>query len=227
MTEQHIAPQPVPPPPSKPPHTSGPVKPAKSAKKAWFKRTWVVAALTGVVGLGIGAAVEHTDPKTTPEYKAVAADLAKANTDLSTTRSDLDSTRSDLDAANAKVVEVQGDIPQREAAVKKAEQAVTKREQAVSVAEQDVAKREKKVGLVEAEVARNTLAGDGMYKVGSEMKPGTYKTAGATGCYYAVLNSTNTYDIAENNNIDGPGFVTVRDGQYFETDRCADWVLQN
>lgn len=54
------------------------------------------------------------------------------------------------------------------------------------------------------------------------MKPGQCKTTGESGCYYAILNSTDTSDIADNNNIDGPAFVTVRTGQYFQTSGCAD-----
>ena len=75
-----------------------------------------------------------------------------------------------------------------------------------------VKKPRKKVGIVETEIARNTISGEGIYQVGKDMKAGTYKTSGAEGCYYAILNSTNTSDIADNNNIDGPAFVTVNSG---------------
>ncbi len=44
----------------------------------------------------------------------------------------------------------------------------------------------------------------GVYGVGSDIKAGTWHTPGDGGsgdqCYYAVLNSTNTSDIANNNN---------------------------
>jgi hypothetical protein len=79
---------------------------------------------------------------------------------------------------------------------------------------------------MEKTIHENTVAGDGMYRVGVDMKTGTYKSNGSSGCYYAVLNSSDTEDIATNNITDGPAFVTVVPGRYFETRGCADWTLQ-
>jgi multidrug efflux pump subunit AcrA (membrane-fusion protein) len=197
------------------------------AKPAWFQRTWVMATAAGTLGLVLGIASSGSaDVTSTPEYEAVAAERDAATEEAEKAR-DL------LADAEEELHEVEGDLPAREAALEKAQQELTKREaaikkaeRAVAKAEKAVAKREKAVGIIEKEIARNTISGDGMYKVGAEIKPGTYRTSGAVGCYYAVLNSTDTSDIAENNNIDGPAFVTVSEGQYLEVVRCADWVLQ-
>lgn len=191
----------------------------------FYRRTWFIAVVVGVVAFGVGAAAGASgtpDPTSTTEYKALAKELDTTNSDLQQTQDDLTEAQDAL-----------GDLPDREDQLEqdqeqlKQDQAdLAKREQAVAAAEKAVAKREKAVGLVEQEIKNNTVDGNGMYKVGTDMKPGTYKTAGKNGCYYAVLNSTDTFDIAVNGNPPGPAFATVSAGQYFESDGCADWVLQ-
>ncbi|WP_432923535.1 hypothetical protein ACQPZZ_26830 [Microbispora sp. CA-135349] len=73
-----------------------------------------------------------------------------------------------------------------------------------------------------------TMAGDGQYLVGEDIKPGTYKTAGTDGgfaCYWARLrNATGEFSaIIANDNITGPARVTLKKGEYFETKRCQPW----
>lgn len=185
-----------------------------SGKLPWFRRTWVLVVIALVVGIGIGGAGASgsSDPKASSAYKDLVKNVAAA-----------DAAR---DKAKADLTAIAGDVPAREAAVTKAEADLAKREAADSAAEKSVAKREKAVGIVESQIRANTVSGDGIYKVGSDIKAGTYKTAGQPGCYYAVLNSTDTSNIADNNNVDGPAFVTVRNGQYLQVAGCADWVLQ-
>ncbi|MCW2841475.1 MAG: hypothetical protein JWR55_2958, partial [Aeromicrobium sp.] len=47
-------------------------------------------------------------------------------------------------------------------------------------------------------------------------------------CYYAVLRDTDggIDSIVDNNNISGPGILTVADGQFLELAGCSDWVKQ-
>ncbi|TLP63899.1 hypothetical protein [Microbispora triticiradicis] len=73
-----------------------------------------------------------------------------------------------------------------------------------------------------------TMAGDGQYLVGEDIKPGTYKTAGTDGgfaCYWARLrNASGEFSaITANDNIKGPARVTLKKGEYFETSRCHPW----
>ena len=76
----------------------------------------------------------------------------------------------------------------------------------------------------ERDDARAAARSERVYAVGSDMQPGTWRTAGASGCYYAILNSTDTTDIADNNNTDGPATVTLAPGKYFDVNGCADWT---
>jgi hypothetical protein len=51
---------------------------------------------------------------------------------------------------------------------------------------------------------------DGVYEVGGEIEPGTYKTPGGADCYYARLRSDDTSDIIANNSSTGPQTLRVR-----------------
>jgi Skp family chaperone for outer membrane proteins len=197
-----------------------------SPKKAWWKRTWVLVVAALLVGVGIGSSSNSApDPKSSVEYKAAASDLRD-------TKSQLASTQGELTKAQGDLKTIAGDLPQREAALKdaqaqlKQDQASLKKDRAdLKARDASVTAREKKVGIVEKTIAANTVSGDGVYKVGADIKAGTYKTPGRGDCYYAVLNSSDTMDIATNNNVSGPAYVTVHAGQYFESSGCADWVL--
>ncbi|MEV4399980.1 hypothetical protein [Nonomuraea sp. NPDC049607] len=79
----------------------------------------------------------------------------------------------------------------------------------------------------EASAPQTAFPGDGQYLVGEDIKPGTYKTAGADGtnCYWARLkNASGEFDaIIANDNVQGQTRVTLKKGEYFETNGCQDW----
>jgi hypothetical protein len=73
----------------------------------------------------------------------------------------------------------------------------------------------------------NTTFDDGMYIVGTDIKPGTYKSSGGQGCYYARLSGfTGTlYSILVNNNTDNVAIVTIyASDKGFESTRCGTWT---
>lgn len=206
-------------------------------QRAWFKRTWVVAAATGIVGLTLGTAAGAEDVKSTPEYASVATQrdeardaLADAEQEIRVKQADLEQIAGDLPAREGALADAEQALTDREASVNKGladrEAAVTKAESAVAKSEKAVAKREKAVGVIEKEIEANTIGGEGLFEVGVEMKGGTYKTSGSADCYYAVLGDANGNDIKSNNITSGPATVSVARGEFFETNRCADWVLQ-
>jgi hypothetical protein len=68
---------------------------------------------------------------------------------------------------------------------------------------------------------------DGMYFVGTDIEPGTYKSNGQTGCYYARLAgfSGGLDDIIANNNTDSTAIVTIDAGDKgFESKGCGTWT---
>ncbi|WP_228031591.1 hypothetical protein, partial [Streptomyces phyllanthi] len=79
----------------------------------------------------------------------------------------------------------------------------------------------------EAEPA-SSFSGEGEYLVGEDIKAGTYKTAGPEGefgCYWErAKDASGEFDsIITNNNLQGPGRVTLNNGEYFKTNRCQEW----
>ena len=238
MTTQQHAPHPVQGRPSAPfPGRGGP------SGHVWYRSLWFLVAAALVVGGGVGAAAAAVglDPTASDEYKSVVAQRAAAQADLDAATTSLDAAKGDLGRSAAELEEtkarlesVAGNLPAREdrlkAALQKLDQqtaALDRRAAALSDGETAVAAREEAVKVVETTIEDNTVDGEGLYEVGSDIKAGTYKTAGERGCYYAILDSTNTSDIADNNNLDGPGVLTVAAGQYLQLRGCAEWVWQS
>ena len=75
--------------------------------------------------------------------------------------------------------------------------------------------------------AGQTSFGDGTYIVKTDMTPGTYASAGGTGCYWERLSGfggTNG-EILANDNVDGPTVVTIKPTDAgFSSNGCADWT---
>jgi hypothetical protein len=85
-------------------------------------------------------------------------------------------------------------------------------------------------GLSEA-IRKGKPIGDGTYKVGRDIAPGTYRTEGPTSesigyCYWARLAdaSGKLSAIIANGNAAGPAYVTLKRGEYFETNACHTWT---
>jgi hypothetical protein len=76
------------------------------------------------------------------------------------------------------------------------------------------------------------FSGEGVYIVGEDIRPGTYKSkgvaAGSFGCYWARKRGTSgeVSDIIANEAAQGPQTVTIKKtDKAFETQGCANWVL--
>ena len=71
------------------------------------------------------------------------------------------------------------------------------------------------------------LRGDGTYRVGTQIKPGLYKSTGGTFCYWARLSkfSGSSYDINENDIVSGITYVQILPGDVgFKSDGCGSWT---
>lgn len=78
-------------------------------------------------------------------------------------------------------------------------------------------------------LSSNSVPGDGVYEVGTDIKPGKYKSPGPTndivGCYYARKNSAGVVPPGGSNYIHGQVVVTIKSTDAeFETQGCQPWV---
>jgi hypothetical protein len=70
----------------------------------------------------------------------------------------------------------------------------------------------------------NTTFGDGLYQVGVDIAPGTYRSAGGTGCYWARLKTLDTNSFIDSNLSDGPQVVQIQPtDEAFNTKDCQTW----
>jgi hypothetical protein len=75
-----------------------------------------------------------------------------------------------------------------------------------------------------------TTFDDGTYIVGTDFQPGTYRSSGQTGCYYARLAgfTGSLSDTLANENTDTPAVVTIAaSDKGFEAVRCGTWTKQS
>lgn len=71
---------------------------------------------------------------------------------------------------------------------------------------------------------KTSIETDGTFIVGSDIAPGTYRSPGKYGCYWARLRSLDTGDIIDNNVNDGPQVVQILPGdRAFMTRNCGNW----
>jgi hypothetical protein len=76
---------------------------------------------------------------------------------------------------------------------------------------------------------KTTIETDGTYRVGTDIVPGTYRSAGTnpegeSDCYWARLNSLNPTHIINNNLGTGPQVVTIQPSDTaFLSHSCLTW----
>lgn len=83
-------------------------------------------------------------------------------------------------------------------------------------------------GAGEAAEKKAAFAGDGDFQVGTDVKPGTYRTTGNTDdmCYWerAKDASGEMDSLLANGNVSGTGYVTVKaSDKIFKSSGCSDW----
>ena len=88
--------------------------------------------------------------------------------------------------------------------------------------------RDEALTATETQIEENTIPGSGIYLVGEDIKPGTYRSNGSD-CYWARLSGTSgeSNEIITNNVVEGTAYVTIATSDVaFETSRCGEWTLQ-
>lgn len=199
--------------------TSGPTRRPLGFLRRW--QSWTVAGL--VLVLAVGWTMAFYNYGVSQDNAASTARLRDANAKLYEQLGAVIHERDQLQASRASaetalknredvVKQHEGELVQRDEAAKKREDAVKARE--------DAATQQEKVQ------AQNTIT-EGNWAVGVDIQPGTYRTKEAVSgdCYWEIDSDANGSNIVANDIVSGGRpTVTVRNGQYFTSERCGEWI---
>jgi hypothetical protein len=180
----------------------------------WIRRAAIAGgvAVAVLVGVGIGAAGSSQQSKIVSYQHQIKVLKGEVSTAQFTARSDHEQMQS---AQN-----------QAETAVSQANQAAVQKYAAkMSQADALLKKLRGEQHLVQS----STISQDGVYVVGQDIPAGIYHTSGNGGgaldqCYYATLSSTNTSDILDNNNFNGPETVDLSGAYAFQISGGCTWT---
>jgi len=214
-------------------HADGTV--ALPAKVPPTRRRWLWRGGLGLVAIVLllaGYLVGHNGKSTLQQNLAEArsqrnaaqAKLADTQAGLTATQSKLNATRDSLATART-----QAQNAMQSAQAKVQAQYSGKLAQ-VNAEQKQLASEEKSVKTEEGQLDATSISLSGVYVVGQDIKPGSWHTNGDGGgglmsneCYFATLNSSDTSDIADNNNFDGSETVNVSGAYAFEISGPCTW----
>jgi hypothetical protein len=201
-------------------------------RRPWPKRVGIavlaVAAL--LAGVGIGSSANNNAGALTSARSANASlhgQVSALQGRVGTLQGQLTAAQAQANnavaaatsAANAKAAAA---YAARNAAL--SQQAATLKQQQATLDQQQQA-----IKTQMGELQASQISGDGVYVVGKDIKAGVYHTngsgnTGANDCYFATLNSTDTSNIADNNNFDGSETVDVSSAYAFDVNGPCTWV---
>ncbi len=189
----------LPPPP--PPATQPDASESRKTRK-WLWVAGLIFALVGGIAIGYGG---------TPEPEIITKEV---EIEVEVEPSDMDERRAEL--------------AQREDELEQRNSELDERDEALQSLATELDERDEALSATETEIAENTIPGSGVYLVGEDIKPGTYRSEGGR-CYWARLSGTTGQfeDIIANDNVEGTAYVTITASDVaFETSRCGEWTLQ-
>lgn len=182
-----------------------PHRPAKRSRR-W---PWIVGIVVALIaGVGIGAGGE-AEPEIVTETETITEEV-----EIEVEPADLEERREAVAAAEEENDALGEELAQRTSDLDTREEELDQREESISASE--------------TEIEENTIPGSGVYRVGEDIQPGTYRSE-ADSCYWARLAgfSGSLGDIIANDNVSGTAYVTIAPSDAaFETSRCGDWTRQ-
>ncbi len=173
----------------------------------------LAAASAAILGLVIGALIGAA-------ANSHSGELSSLRTQVSQLRSQLTDANNQAATAQQQTAQAQ----QQAASAQASAQAQAQAQYASKMAQANALLR--KLQHQQAVVQSSTISADGVYVVGKDIPAGVYHTSGGGECYYATLNSTNTFDIIDNNNFNGPETVDVSGAYAFQIQGGCTWVKE-
>jgi predicted nuclease with TOPRIM domain len=183
------------------------------------KRPLITAAIALVIGAGLGvASYTSTVDELRNENAALEEDLASLEEERDGLGDEVSTAEAAADEAAANAQEEIA-AAQEEASETLAK--LDKREQQLHKRERELDKRAKQVNQAERRLEQSTFS-DGIWQVGSDIQPGTYRAPGGSSCYWALLGSADTQDIINNGGF-APNQTLAIDSPWFESTNCGEW----
>lgn len=152
------------------------------------------------IGIGIGASGDGGSAGDSPLAEPAPAETVTIDPSEEV-RAELEARAAQLDERQAQLDERQAQLDQRESAL----------------------------AAQKADVEAGKIPGSGIYLVGSDIQPGTYRSSTQGSCYWARLSGTSGEfgDIIANDNVTGQAIVTIQPSDVaFESNDCGEWQLQ-
>jgi ribosome-associated translation inhibitor RaiA len=190
---------------------------SRGHRTAWLRVTVAVAGVAlFVIGIALGAGLNSHHAQIVAQQQQIRTlqqKLMTAHTQADSAQSKMAAAQLAAGAATATAEnKAQAQYASREAAVQKLQRQLQHEQ-----------------GIVQA----STISADGVYVVGKDVPAGTYHTSGAPGggspggqCYYATLGSTNTSNILDNNDFNGPETVDLSGAYAFQISGGCTWVKE-
>jgi outer membrane murein-binding lipoprotein Lpp len=216
-----------------PPRTAlaaGPIalhrEPMAPPPRTTARRGLVIAAVVGLaVGLAGGAATGFVVADDQEQVDRLSADVSGLRQDLvdaeGRRRADVEAARRDTEAGLA------DDIARQQAELDHRAEALDGREADLDDREDGLDDREADLTVLEEQAADGSIPGDGLYLVGEEVEPGTYRASHGADCYWERLSgaSGDFGDLITNGLGAADATVTIQASDYaFSTQSCGSWT---
>ena len=163
------------------------------------RKVWLTATVVGLLAFFLGMAIGgNGEPEPTVAQESTSSSGATAQ-----------------------------DLDQREADLKSREEQVASRQEELDRRQSNLEERESTVESSDDEGADSI--GNGVFEVGEDVRPGQFSSEGPEDpdlpCSYRVSEDDDGEEIISSEVSDGPGTVTLVEGQYFTSEFCQIWTL--
>jgi hypothetical protein len=188
----------------------------------WAK--WTIGVVGALIIFGLGAAAGGDEGDLEKEVSSLEGQLAQSTRSQKSAEERAERIEGQreqiLETAHRKAARIEGN------AVGEANQASDKLaslKAEVSATESELEEVEDSLGSAEQTKALSTF-GEGIVKSGVDYEPGTYEAQGGEGCYWALLNSANTNDMAGNEFTNNATQQIIEiTTPYFQSEGCGTW----
>jgi hypothetical protein len=197
-----------------------PEAPPEAVKK---RKGVIRSAIVGVVAFILGTTLGVAGSGNADELEAARSHAADLSNDLETAQSDLADARTEIGTFNEQVITFEDRIAALMSEASRLEEQISDLRGQVADLKGKLADQAKAGGY---SVNARSSFGDGIWLVGEEIQPGTYRSPAGGSCYWARLSGFGGFDdIIINGGFTRNQTVTISaSDKGFESSNCGTWV---